>query len=90
MHNALMCLPDGMPLVWMARLWGLKDVGRSAGPDLFTTMLQDEKSHIKHFLLGDTDETPKAISEKYKNITEATHHHSCPSTSTITKRLPTP
>lgn len=69
MHSALMCLPDGMPLVWMARLWGLKDVGRTAGPDLFTTMLQDENSHIKHFLLGDTEETLKAISEKYNNIT---------------------
>ena len=22
MNNAFMCTPDGMPLVWMARLWG--------------------------------------------------------------------
>ena len=29
MNNTFMCTPDGMPLVWMARLWGLKDVQRN-------------------------------------------------------------
>jgi N-acetylglucosaminyldiphosphoundecaprenol N-acetyl-beta-D-mannosaminyltransferase len=48
--------PDGMPLVWMARLWGIKSVHRTMGPQLFVTMLKDSNSGIKHFLLGDTDE----------------------------------
>lgn len=68
MRDAIMCLPDGMPLVWMAHLWGLKDVERTAGPDLFTTMLQEKDSPIKHFLLGDTNEVLEAIQKKYKNI----------------------
>ena len=39
MDNAFMCLPDGMPLVWMAKLWGLKNVHRTTGPDLMVAML---------------------------------------------------
>ena len=65
MNNAFMCTPDGMPLVWMARLWGLKDVERTVGPDLFTAMLNDKKSGIKHFLLGDTEETLTQMKSKY-------------------------
>ena len=67
MNKAFMCLPDGMPLVWMARLWGLKDVQRTVGPDLFVRMISDKESGIKHFLLGDTDETLKAMKEKYSD-----------------------
>lgn len=65
MNNAFMCTPDGMPLVWMARLWGLKDVQRTVGPDLFTAMLNDKDSGIRHFLLGDTEETLAQMKEKY-------------------------
>ncbi len=65
MNNAFMCTPDGMPLVWMARLWGLRDVQRTVGPDLFTAMLNDKESGIKHFLLGDTDETLAQMKERY-------------------------
>lgn len=67
MAKAVMCLPDGMPLVWMAHLWGLKNVQRSTGPDLMTEMLRDAKSGIKHFLLGDTDEILSQIKSKYTN-----------------------
>ncbi len=65
MNNAYICTPDGMPLVWMARLWGLKDVQRTVGPDLFTAMISDKGSDIKHFLLGDTEETLAQMKEKY-------------------------
>lgn len=65
MNNAFMCTPDGMPLVWMARLWGLKDVERTVGPDLFSSMLNNTGSGIKHFLLGDTEETLAQMKSKY-------------------------
>lgn len=72
MNNAFMCTPDGMPLVWMARLWGLKDVQRTVGPDLFVKMIEDDANGCMHFLLGDTDETLSAMEQKYsgtaKNI----------------------
>lgn len=65
MNQAFMCTPDGMPLVWMARLWGLKDVKRTVGPDLFVQMIEDKHSGLKHFLLGDTEETLAAMMAKF-------------------------
>lgn len=65
MNRAFMCTPDGMPLVWMARLWGLKDVQRTVGPDLFVQMIGDKECGLKHFLLGDTEETLSAMKAKF-------------------------
>lgn len=67
MNNAWMCLPDGMPLVWMARLWGLKDVERTDGPDLFVSLITNSQNGLKHFLLGDTEETLSKIGTKFPN-----------------------
>lgn len=67
MENSLMNTPDGMPLVWMARLWGLRNVQRTVGPELFKSMLLDSTNGIKHFLLGDTEETLKEVCRKYPN-----------------------
>lgn len=65
MESAYMCIPDGMPLVWMARLWGLKDVHRTTGPDLFMALLKSHDSRYRHFFLGDTQETLDAMKKKY-------------------------
>ena len=67
MNEAFMCLPDGMPLTWMARLWGRNEVNRTDGPDLLVSMLNKPEYGLKHFLLGDTDETLNALKEKYPN-----------------------
>lgn len=64
-NNALMCLPDGMPLVWVAKAWGMEMVERTSGPELFLGLLTDSQNSIKHFLLGDTDDTLEAIKKKY-------------------------
>ncbi|MGN0033248.1 MAG: WecB/TagA/CpsF family glycosyltransferase [Candidatus Limimorpha sp.] len=64
MANSMLNTTDGMPLVWAAKLWGLKDVERTMGPALFNTMLSNGKSY-KHFLVGDTDEILAAVSERY-------------------------
>ena len=34
LNNALINTPDGMPMVWYARLYGFKKVSRVYGPDL--------------------------------------------------------
>lgn len=65
MNEAWMCTPDGTPLTWMARLWGRKDVQRTDGPDLMVSMLNKPESGVKHFLLGDTEETLSSMKEKY-------------------------
>lgn len=64
MNHSMMNLPDGQPIMWAAWLWGVKEIERTMGPALFPTMLEDKDSGLKHFLLGDTDDTLAAIVEK--------------------------
>lgn len=65
MNEAFMCIPDGMPLVWLGHLWGIKEAQRSNGPTLFESMLNKPENGVKHFLLGDTDETLNALKARY-------------------------
>ena len=67
MKNSLMNIPDGTPLVWCARMWGIKDAQRTCGPDVFATMLKQKGKEYRHFFLGDTDETLNALKEKCIN-----------------------
>lgn len=64
MENSMMNTPDGQPTLWAARLWGLRNVERTMGPILFQEMIENPCSGLKHFLLGDTDETLAAIVKK--------------------------
>lgn len=66
MKKSYMNIPDGMPLIWAARLWGIKNAQRTIGPELFDTMLCDPQNGIRHFLLGDTNEILQSIANKYK------------------------
>lgn len=63
MNNSFMNLPDAEPIVWAARLWGLKDVQRTMGPLLFRKMITESQNGLKHFLLGDTQDTLDSILE---------------------------
>lgn len=67
MAQSFMNIPDAEPMPWAAKLWGLKEVKRTMGPMLFNDMLFDKESGIRHFLLGDTDETLAKLKEKYKD-----------------------
>lgn len=64
MENSLMNTPDGTPLVWCGHWWGLKNVRRACGPHIFPRMLKDKDSELKHFFLGDTEETLAALKKK--------------------------
>lgn len=64
MEGSLMNTPDGQPTLWAASLWGLKNVERTMGPMLFQNMLTNPQSGLKHFLLGDTEETLQGICKK--------------------------
>ena len=40
-HNqADLCAPDGMPLVWLGKLYGHQEIGRIYGPDLMLKLLE--------------------------------------------------
>lgn len=64
MENSLMNTPDGTPLVWCGHWWGLKQVQRACGPHIFPRMLKDKDPKLKHFFLGDTDDTLAALTKK--------------------------
>jgi N-acetylglucosaminyldiphosphoundecaprenol N-acetyl-beta-D-mannosaminyltransferase len=58
-------VPDGIPLVWLARANGFNIKKRVAGPDLFHAVLAEKK--YSHFLYGDTDETLQKMQEKFSD-----------------------
>lgn len=63
MKNSLFNTPDGTPLVWCGHAWGIKQAQRACGPHLFDDLLEDKDSTLKHFLLGDTEETEIKLKE---------------------------
>jgi N-acetylglucosaminyldiphosphoundecaprenol N-acetyl-beta-D-mannosaminyltransferase len=53
-HNrALLCTPDGMPMVWMGRLQGHRQIGRVYGPDLMLDVCSSSVRHgLRHYFFG--------------------------------------
>ncbi len=60
MEHSLLIVPDGTPLVWCGKAWGLP-VERVVGLDLFTELL---RADFPQFFLGDTEEVLTALSGK--------------------------
>ena len=71
MENSLMNTPDGTPLVWCGHWWGLKEVQRACGPHIFPRMLSEKDLNLKHFFLGDTDDTLAELTKKSTEEFEA-------------------
>lgn len=54
-RRAGLVTPDGMPLVWLARLRGHRHVGRVYGPDLMLAVCeQSVRTGARHFFYGGT------------------------------------
>lgn len=64
MANSLFNTPDGTPLVWCGKAWGIKTAKRACGPHLFDDLLEDKDPGLRHFLLGDTRETEEKLKIK--------------------------
>ena len=64
MENSLMNTPDGTPLAWCGYWWGIKAVGRACGPHIFSRLLKEQDNALRHFFLGDTDETLETLKNK--------------------------
>lgn len=67
MKGSFMNWPDGTPLSWCGKAWGLKYMSFTNGPATFKKMLIHGDKSIKHFLFGDTQEVLDAIVKKYKD-----------------------
>jgi N-acetylglucosaminyldiphosphoundecaprenol N-acetyl-beta-D-mannosaminyltransferase len=65
-HNqAGMVTPDGVPLVWLSRLWGSPNVRKVCGPDLLPACCERglEKG-FRHFFYGGTEGVANLLSER--------------------------
>lgn len=72
-NDSFITVPDGMPLVWFARLAGVKNVKRVTGPDLMMRVLElSVEKGYSHYFLGDTENTltemTQIISNRYPEI----------------------
>ncbi|MHB8383524.1 MAG: WecB/TagA/CpsF family glycosyltransferase [Candidatus Binataceae bacterium] len=65
-HNrAGMVTPDGMPLVWLARLMGFRNVARVYGPDLMLAICERSiGAGWRHFLYGGAPNVPELLARK--------------------------
>ncbi len=64
-NKADMVTPDGMPVVWVARMRGAKDIERVYGPDLMRFIFRDKSfNQVKHYFLGATEGTLSLLKEK--------------------------
>ena len=64
MEKSLFNAPDGTPLVWCGKAWGINQIGRACGPYLFDDIIENNEPLFKHFFLGDTEETELKLKEK--------------------------
>lgn len=53
LNNAFLCVPDGMPTVWIGHLKGHQTMRRVYGPDLMLAIMEaTQGSNIRHFFYG--------------------------------------
>ena len=67
MKDSFMNWPDGRPLSWCGRMWGLKEVKCTSGPSTFMKMMSNPNPQLKHFLLGDTQDVLDEIVTTYRD-----------------------
>jgi N-acetylglucosaminyldiphosphoundecaprenol N-acetyl-beta-D-mannosaminyltransferase len=65
LNNSLLNTPDGMPMVWMGRLQGVKHMSRVYGPDLMLRVCDWTRRHGgSHFLYGGGPGVAEALKER--------------------------
>lgn len=64
-NSAGMVTPDGMPIVWLARARGCRDVRRTYGPDLMLEICNDgQERGLRHFFYGGTPAVLEKLQQK--------------------------
>jgi N-acetylglucosaminyldiphosphoundecaprenol N-acetyl-beta-D-mannosaminyltransferase len=67
LNEAFLCTPDGMPMVWMGKLHGHREMHRVYGPDLMLDVCAwSETSGCKHFFYGGAAGVAESLAEKLK------------------------
>jgi N-acetylglucosaminyldiphosphoundecaprenol N-acetyl-beta-D-mannosaminyltransferase len=68
LENADLIVPDGMPLVWAARVRGVKSIGRVAGSDFMHEICRLSSPKLSHFLLGGAEGVPDRLASALKAV----------------------
>jgi N-acetylglucosaminyldiphosphoundecaprenol N-acetyl-beta-D-mannosaminyltransferase len=67
LETAALCVPDGMPLVWVGRIRGHPLQRRVYGPDLLVDFCQQtQEMGYRHFFYGGAPGVPEAMTERLK------------------------
>tara|TARA_B100000902_G_scaffold25371_1_gene30484 strand:- start:6833 stop:7654 length:822 start_codon:yes stop_codon:yes gene_type:complete len=67
LNKTFLNTPDGMPMVWYARLYGFKKVSRVYGPDLMLNICSSSVDRkVKHFFYGGREGVAEKLKEKLK------------------------
>jgi N-acetylglucosaminyldiphosphoundecaprenol N-acetyl-beta-D-mannosaminyltransferase len=65
LNAAFLCTPDGMPMVWMSRLAGHKEVSRVYGPDLMALICERGlQNGWRHFFYGGAEGVAEELKSK--------------------------
>jgi N-acetylglucosaminyldiphosphoundecaprenol N-acetyl-beta-D-mannosaminyltransferase len=65
LNRAFLCTPDGMPMVWMGRLQGYREMGRVYGPDLMLDICEASVARgIRHFFYGGANGVTEELKHK--------------------------
>jgi N-acetylglucosaminyldiphosphoundecaprenol N-acetyl-beta-D-mannosaminyltransferase len=65
LNKAFLCTPDGMPLVWVGRWHGQKQMDRVYGPDLMLAVMEaSESAGWRHFFYGGSSGTAELLKMK--------------------------
>ncbi len=64
LNDALLCTPDGMPMVWMGRLQGHASIARVYGPDLMLNICEHSvAAGFTHFFYGGSAGVPEQLAD---------------------------
>jgi N-acetylglucosaminyldiphosphoundecaprenol N-acetyl-beta-D-mannosaminyltransferase len=65
LNQAFLNTPDGMPMVWMGRLQGIKDMDRVYGPDLMLRVCEmSARRGFSHFFYGGAEGVAEELSQR--------------------------
>ena len=65
LNGSFLTTPDGMPLVWMGKTQGCKEVDRTYGPDLMFKVMDEGREHgISHYLYGGKEGVVETLKQK--------------------------
>ncbi len=64
LNSADLVVPDGMPLVWVARKYGYHLRRRVYGPELMQTFCRDTGSKYRHFFYGGMPGVPELLARR--------------------------